>query len=59
MAGLFLKAYIHELEQAFFEVLDGSASWYEIKENTGLPEERCKKIALLWKQVADKTINKS
>lgn len=40
--------YKHELEAALVDVLDGNFRWYEIQENTGLSDERCKEIQELF-----------
>ena len=37
--------YIEKLEAALIDVLDGSAAWYEIRDNTGISEERAKEIS--------------
>ena len=36
--------YIEKLEAALIDVLDGNSSWWDIQNNTGLSEERCKEI---------------
>jgi len=38
----------HELKKAFIDLLDGQHSHYEIREQTGLPERRCKEIEKLY-----------
>ena len=37
--------YILELERVIFDLADGSSEWYEIQEQTGLSDERCREIA--------------
>lgn len=39
---------IEELESAIIDVLDGCHEWYEIREGTGLSEERCREISELY-----------
>jgi hypothetical protein len=33
-----------EVRKAFLDVLDGNSAWYDIKNETGLSERRCKEI---------------
>lgn len=37
-----------EWMEALVDVLEGNSSWYEIRERTGLPEERCKTISKMF-----------
>lgn len=37
-----------EWMKALVGVLEGNSSWYEIRERTGLPEERCKEISKMF-----------
>lgn len=39
-----IAAELERLREAFTDVLDGNAAWYDIQANTGLSEERCKEI---------------
>lgn len=40
---LFIK-----LAEAFMDLLDGNSKWYDIQDNTGLSEERCKETEALY-----------
>lgn len=42
------KATRGELLRAFMEILDGNSSWWDIQNATGLPEDRCKEISVLF-----------
>lgn len=42
---------VRRLRAALFDVLDGSGTWYEIQENTGLPESRCREIAAMYDEM--------
>ena len=45
-----IEAYIIELEEILFDLLDGQADWFEIQQHTGLSDERCKEISdFYWK----------
>ena len=46
--------YIEEIESAFIDLLNGNHSWYEIQENTGLSDDRCKEISSLFNVVLKK-----
>lgn len=37
-----------ELEKAIVDILDGSSSWYDIRDSTGLPEERCHELSAMF-----------
>lgn len=39
------------LKKALIDVLDGDSAWYEIREKTGLPDDRCKEIAELFAKI--------
>lgn len=44
--------YIEKLEKAFLDVLDGgNSNWWEIQQNTGLPEKECKEIEEFYREV--------
>ena len=45
---------IETLEIALMDLLDGNSEWYDIYENTGLDEDRCREIANLHKEVIEK-----
>lgn len=47
------NVYIKELEEALIDVLDGSASPYDIYANTGLDMERCKEISALFNKLTN------
>jgi hypothetical protein len=50
-----LKGYTAEQWMfAFLDMLDGSSSWWDIRSNTGLSEERCKELS---KMFSDATKN--
>jgi len=42
---MLMEISFEQLKEAFTDVLDGNHMWYEIRENTGLPEARCKEIS--------------
>jgi len=45
------KEYMEHLEGALFDVLDGQSRWHDIRDNTGLSEERCKEIEFFFQQM--------
>jgi hypothetical protein len=44
-----LEEVVKIYKKALFDVLDGNSSSHDIRANTGLPEERCKEISLLYR----------
>ena len=34
--------------RAFVDVLDGNSAWYEIQYNTGLPQEDCERLEIMF-----------
>ena len=50
-----LRQQVAELRQAYIDVLDGNAADYEIRDNTGLSEERCRELSdLFYKCIREK-----
>lgn len=43
---------ICELEKVIFDLLDGNYSYSDIQKQTGLSEERCKEIEMLYHKIA-------
>ena len=48
------KEYIKYLEGAVVDMLDAQYMWYDIKDATGLSEERCKEIENLYLYIREK-----
>ena len=46
-----------ELIKVVAELLDGNYNWWEIKNFTGLPEQRCKEIEVIGKKCINYTYN--
>lgn len=49
-----LEQELSTLRKAFVDVLDGSSAAHEIQNSTGLPDERCEEISVLYSQEAKK-----
>jgi len=49
-----VETYLTKLEAAFVDLLDGNSDWYNIQDNTGLSQNRCKEISKLFKIVLNK-----
>lgn len=43
-----------QLANAFIDVLDGTKGWWEIQEETGLSEARCKDIYNIFRNLIEK-----
>jgi hypothetical protein len=44
-----LEEIVKIYKKALFDVLDGNSAPHDIRANTGLPDQRCKEISLLYR----------
>lgn len=53
-----LKEENENLAFALYDLLGGQSAWYDIREQTGLPEERCHEISKLFSVILANRIDR-